>query len=74
VTSNNPFNTESTWFRHMIIKSILGVVILGGTAWGAYLNSKVTQMDMFKLEVADRLARIEQKLDDIAGAVNAKRR
>jgi len=58
----------------MIIKTILGVVILGGTAWGAYLNSKVTQMDMFKFEVADRLARIEQKLDDIAGAVNAKRR
>lgn len=45
-------NNEESWFRHIIIKTIIGLVILGGTAWGAYVNSKISQIDDLKTDVA----------------------
>jgi hypothetical protein len=45
-------NNEESWFRHIIIKTIIGLTIAGGTAWGMYVNSKINQIDDLKTDVA----------------------
>ena len=57
-TLNN--NNDASWLNHTLFKYAIIVLIAAGSAWAAYVNSKLGEVNDLRVGQA----RIEQKLDD----------
>lgn len=55
-----PNNNNSVWLNHILFKYAIIVLIAAGSAWAAYVNSKINEINDLRVGQA----RIEQKLDD----------
>jgi len=59
----NNSNNDS-WFNHTIVKVAFSALLLAAAAWGNWVTTSIGVSASAMVKIAERLARIEQKLDD----------
>jgi hypothetical protein len=79
-TSNNEDKMDSRitvesfwWLNHILVKTAITIILLSAGAWGKWVTTAVMDGNSAMSKITERLARIEQKLDDHFRSDDAKR-
>jgi hypothetical protein len=65
-------NSNGTWLNHTLFKTAVTIILLAAGAWGKWVTTAVTNNRDSMALIGERLARIEQKLDDHFRSDNAR--
>ncbi len=70
VSNSNP---NSSWLNNTLFKTFIAIILMAVAAWGNWVTTAVTSYNKDLGKFAERLARIEQKLDDHFRSDDAQR-